>query len=260
MALGVHVRCDEIDQMCQLWSSSVKMSGICSGVWTCMIWLPASSLCRSNNRFRFTRWVREICPMDGLRSFMVILITASSKTNIDDLWLEMCEFEKHSQYCPLTYYPSWDILSLELGVTYGICPSWRLQKIVNHVPQIERRNSFPSQSSIYWDDFCCGAALWKHLLAVYMSSLSKRMCDTCTWSPWDHPAKSASWKSPCLQCWGVLQTLHYCLWTVKKWKKGINLTNRSSRLCDSTCLEIYRPWKCRVCRCARNRRILNDLR
>ena len=109
------------------------MSGICSGVWTCLMWLPAFSFCRSNNRFRFTRWIREICPMDGLRSFMVVLITASSKTDIDDLWLEMCEFEKQSQYCPLTYYPSWEISSVGFGVTHVISPSWRLQKIISHV-------------------------------------------------------------------------------------------------------------------------------
>ena len=94
------------------------MSAVCLEKWTWFIWIRASRFCRSNNRSRFTRWVREICPMDGLRSFMIILITASfsSKTNIDPLSLEMCEFEKQSQYCSLTSCPSWEISSLVLRV------------------------------------------------------------------------------------------------------------------------------------------------
>ena len=88
---------------------------------------------------------------------------------------------------------------------------WRLQKIVNDVAQIERRNSFQSQSSIYWDDFRFGAALWKHLFADYMSRLSQRTCDTCISVSLRSPPKSASWKSPWLHFWGMLLTWQYCL-------------------------------------------------
>ena len=51
------------------------------GHYLCLIWIPRSRFIRSNHQSSFTRRVREMCLMDGLRPLKIILITTSLSSN-----------------------------------------------------------------------------------------------------------------------------------------------------------------------------------
>ena len=114
------VRCVHLSQVKE---PLVSMSANCWEVFTYLMWILGSRFILSNNQSRFTRWVREICLKDGLRPFMIILITTSyySKPNKAALWLEMCEFGRIDS-----------ILSVSILSAMRDFVLWRLMLCMSH--------------------------------------------------------------------------------------------------------------------------------
>ena len=212
-----------------------------------LIWILGSKLILSNNQSGATLWVLETCLIVGLLPLMIILITASLSSNINNKasWWEDLTFQWIKSTLSKSLITLWDCLRLwivwggertsRLFINKSPCSLWlwfvfpKTAKIRSH----ESSAGLPSKEMISDSvELCETEVCFLHI----------QLFGTNVWLPKTHnvppevdfessrsPAKSESWNSPSLHCLAVFPTWQYCLYSLVWWIYEINRFRRLSQ-------------------------------